>query len=149
MKVIIILCFVCVSLPAFTQAVNQPKQSPLDSVSRAARTELNKKAAQYSSQEANRLEEEKKKRSDSLLVVLQRDLQVSKEVADSLIGIINGSIKAMDGIAYDRTIPPPDKINRFKALAAERDNRIAALLTAAQRQQLHTIMTRGRQKPTR
>lgn len=87
-----------------------------------------------------------KRAKDSAMVVLQNQLGINKQKADELLIIIDASVENMNNVAKDYSKNKNEKLAQFRQLAAERDRKIAALLSAAQIQQLQTIMQANKQR---
>jgi hypothetical protein len=150
MKSLFLLCFLCFSAAAFSQmnkaAVKRPSG---DSLSRVAHAAMDKQYVKDSAERNRVMAELRKRRTDSLSQVLQSDMKLTRQKADAVLNIINESVKAMDDNARNRDVKGEEKINRFKAIAKDRDEKIAALLSTSEVEQLKDIIVRTRQKDGR
>jgi hypothetical protein len=119
----------------------------MDSLSRVAHEARDKQMAKDSAKRNAQLTIARQRKNDSLIVVIQSALNITKERSTAVMNIINESIKGMDEIAGNRDIIPEEKIKRFKLIAKDRDEKIAAQLTQEQVKTLQEIMKRSRQQP--
>jgi fumarylacetoacetate (FAA) hydrolase family protein len=92
-------------------------------------------------QVTDRMQEKK----DSISKVIKKELGISQVKADSLSAILAWSSNSMVAIVKDRSLPKEESLNRIKRIAAERDKKIDALLTAVQVEKLKAIMAAHKQ----
>jgi hypothetical protein len=145
----LILLFGCLALSTLGYAqIAAVKNARMDSLSKAAREERDRQFAKDSSKRNVQIEHARRLRTDSLIAVMQSTLNITKEKATTVMQIVNQSVTAMDVNAKDRAIAGEEKISRFKAIAKDRDDKIAALLSEEQIKTLREIMLHSRQQVT-
>jgi hypothetical protein len=82
---------------------------------------------------------------DSVNRILQSELGISRGKADTVLAIISASIAKMKTVHLEKGLTGPQRMDRFRELAKERDDQLAKQLTPAQIQQLQVIVMRIRQ----
>ena len=147
MKLILLFGCLVVNACAYAQTTTD-KHAHLDSLSKAAREDRDRQLAKDADKRAAQIEHARQLKSDSLVVVLQSALNITKEKAAAVMQVVNQSVTAMDANAKDRAIAGEEKISRFKTIAKDRDDKIAALLSEEQIKTLREIMLRSRQQVT-
>lgn len=148
MKWILLLSCISFSSMSFSQQAGGLNVHG-DSVVRARVETRLHPIAKDSSKQFMQMEPGRQRKSDSLAVVLHSALNISKEKATSVMQIISQSIRDMDANAKASDITGEEKVKRFKHLAKERDDKIAALLTEEQINALKAIVGKNRQQPVR
>lgn len=145
MKILLLLGCMFIGSIGYCQKKTD-KITSLDSAMTAARENTTRQLAKDSLKRAAKMAVIKQHKIDSFIMVLHTTLNIPKEKAAAVMQIVDESISKMDVNAKDHSVKGEEKVNRFKAIARDRDDKIAALLSEDQIKTLKEIMKRNRQQ---